>query len=183
MPRLKALSVATGGDQVWVVADTVKEMQPNLLRLDPGNGRVLDEVLVPWASVAGLAVGAGAVWISDPYAGAVWRVDPGPRAMQQTVAAELGVDSVAADGHSVWASNSVTGTVSRIDPATNRVTATVAIGGTPRSVALGAGRVWVAVAGGDRNAAAALPSGATLRPLVNEGCTKPLTARARRLTC
>ena len=77
------------------------------------------------------------------------------------------------------AANSVTGTVSRIDPATKRVIATVSLGGTPRSVALGAGRVWVAVAGGDR-AAAGLPPGASVRPLETEGCGKPLTASGAR---
>ena len=178
-PRLKAVFVAAGADQVWVVAETRTERQSNLLRLDPDDGRVIDRVRVQWASAASLAIGAGAVWVTDPYAGLVWRIDLGPQAMQQSVQVDLGVDSVTADTRSVWAANSVTGTVSRIDPATKRVIATVSLGGTPRSVALGAGRVWVAVAGGDR-AAAGLPPGASVRPLETEGCGKPLTASGAR---
>jgi branched-chain amino acid transport system substrate-binding protein len=118
---------------------------------------------VPWASASSLAVGAGAVWVADPYAGVVWRIDPGPQPIQRTVAVEFGVDSVAADGRSVWAADSVTGSVNRIDPRTNRVSVRIVVGATPRAVALGAGRVWVAVAGGGTPGGA--PRAARLPPL------------------
>ena len=140
-PVADAVFVAAGGGQVWAVTDK------RLLRIDPASGRVLARIRVPWASVGSLAVGAGAVWLTDPYAGVVWRIDPGPRPVERTVVVDFGVDGVAADARSVWVSDSVTGRVSRIDPATNRVRAAIALGATPRAVALGAGRVWVAVAG------------------------------------
>ena len=98
--------------------------------------------------------------MTDPFTGLVWRIDPGPRTMQQTINVDLGVDSVAAAARSVWAADGVTGTLSRIDPVDQAGHGNGRARGTPRSVAIGAGRVWVAVAGGDRAAAGPLPPGA-----------------------
>ena len=147
--QLDVAYVAAGDGQVWAATGS------HLLRLDPATGAVLDRIRVPWASMSGLAVGAGAVWLTDQYAGVVWRIDPGPRPVQRTIPVEFGVDSLAASADAVWAADSVTGNLSRIDPASNRVRATIALGATPRSVALGDGRVWVAVARGEPAAAAA----------------------------
>ena len=115
---------------------------------------------MPSRSPGQLAIGAGAVWLTDPFAGGVWRVDPGPDAPPpRIVAVDQGVDGIAAGADAVWTSNPQTGTVARIDPATGRVTARVALGGTPRGIALGAGRLWVAVAGGGTSVGRSLAPG------------------------
>ena len=75
-----ALSVASGDGQVWVLVEPPPGERgvSNLLRLDPRSGAVLERVAVPVRSAGQLAVGAGSVWVTDPFAGGVWRIDPGP---------------------------------------------------------------------------------------------------------
>jgi branched-chain amino acid transport system substrate-binding protein len=77
----------------------------------------------------------------------LWRVDPRPVPLEQTIALAPGASDVAYGAGAVWVANRTTGTVSRIDPQTNRVTDTVAVGNTPGRVSTGENSVWVAVAG------------------------------------
>ena len=117
-----------------------------LVRIDPTSNRVTETIRVP-GDLADVAVGAGAVWASDPGEGVVWRVDPGPPVRQRTVPVATGVESLAFGAGSIWAVNPARGTIARIDPSTNLVSKTVNIGGTPRDVAVGDGGVWLSNAG------------------------------------
>jgi len=123
--------------------------KPNLavVRIDPRTNTVATRIKIPSQDLTDIAVGAGAVWVSSPQDGTVWRIDSGPPIRERTVPVEKGVDQLAFGEGSVWAVNSLRGTLSRIDPATNLVSRTMQIQGTPRDVAVGDGRVWVSDAG------------------------------------
>jgi YVTN family beta-propeller protein len=179
LPRLRVGSVATGDGQVWALADRPRG-EPDLVRLDPRTGAIRTRIELPATDFGAIAVGGGAVWLTDAFAGVVWRVDTAGKPVQRTIDVGGGVDSVAFGAGAAWAGNSVTGTVTRIDPATNAVKARVALGNTPRSVAFGGGRVWVSVAGGGGDtvpAAGSLRTGARITPLAERTCGPVVTGR------
>jgi branched-chain amino acid transport system substrate-binding protein len=117
----------------------------------------------------GMAAGAGAVWITAPQDGLLWRVTPdaarsidvGPGARGVTVA----------DGK-VWVANASRGTVTRVDPRTNDADAVIRLGNAPRAVAWDGERLWVSVAAGGGGApardAARAASGAVTAPACGE---------------
>jgi ABC-type branched-subunit amino acid transport system substrate-binding protein len=117
-----------------------------LVRVSPSSNAVTATIRIGSEWLSDIAVGAGAVWVSDGD-GLVWRIDPGRRASQRTIAVAKGVDSLAFGSGSLWAVNPFEGTLSRIDPSTNAVSKTIEIGGTPREVTAGDGSLWVSDAG------------------------------------
>jgi ABC-type branched-subunit amino acid transport system substrate-binding protein/streptogramin lyase len=119
---------------------------PGLVRVDPRTNTVTATIRIGSEGLTDIAVGAGAVWVSDGD-GFVWRIDPGRRAKQRTIAVARGVDSLAFAAGSLWAVNPFEGTLSRIDPSTNVVSKTITIGGTPRAVTADEGSLWVSDAG------------------------------------
>ena len=120
--------------------------RPGLVRVDPRTNAVSATIRIASDGLSDIAVGAGAIWVSDE-GGVVWRIDPGRRTTQRTIALAKGVDSLAVAAGSVWAVNAFAGTLSRIDPSTNEVSKTIAIGGTPRDVTAGEGSLWISDAG------------------------------------
>jgi ABC-type branched-subunit amino acid transport system substrate-binding protein/predicted Ser/Thr protein kinase len=120
--------------------------EPALIRVSPRSNTVTATVRIGSGGLSDIAVGAGAVWVSDG-GGVVWRVDPGRRATQRTIPVAKGVDSLAFGSGFLWAVNPFEGTLSRIDPSTNEVSRTIAIGGTPRDVTAWEGSLWVSDAG------------------------------------
>lgn len=126
---------------VWVAC-----RDGRLVRLDERTRRRLSVTQVA-TSAGGLAVGAGAVWLSDPSENVVWRVDPVTGRATRTVPVPGGPRALAAGYGAIWVVSPETGVVSRIDPRTNEVVARIRAGRAVDSVAIGAGRVWVAVPG------------------------------------
>jgi ABC-type branched-subunit amino acid transport system substrate-binding protein/tetratricopeptide (TPR) repeat protein/streptogramin lyase len=120
--------------------------ETGLVRVSPRSNAVTATIRIGSDGLSDIAVGAGAVWVSDAK-GFVWRIDPGRRATQRTIAVARGVDALAFASGSLWAVNPLEGTLSRIDPSTNEVSKTVRIRGTPRDVTAGDGRLWVSDAG------------------------------------
>ena len=49
------------------------------MRIDPRTNRVAETVPIDSDFLAGIAVGAGAVWVTSPEDGLLWRIEPGPR--------------------------------------------------------------------------------------------------------
>jgi ABC-type branched-subunit amino acid transport system substrate-binding protein/DNA-binding beta-propeller fold protein YncE/predicted Ser/Thr protein kinase len=117
-----------------------------LVRVSPSSNAVTATIRIGSEGLSDIAVGADAVWVSDGE-GFVWRIDPGRRAKQRTIAVGKGIDSLAFGSGFLWAVNPFEGTLSRIDPSTNEVSKTIAIGGTPRDVAADEGSLWVSDAG------------------------------------
>jgi DNA-binding SARP family transcriptional activator/ABC-type branched-subunit amino acid transport system substrate-binding protein len=164
VPGLRALSIAAGDGEVWVVDDRGEVVAIDTRENAPGR-RI--EIA---GDLATLAVGAGAVWVTDPVGGSVWRVEPEPKLRLRTIPLAIGVSGIAFGAGAVWATNEVTGEIYRIDPRTYR-SRVVYRTPSPRGVAVSGGTVWAAAAppppdGGE------LPASAC-RPLVYGGPGEP----------
>jgi len=107
-----------------------------------GDGHVIAQVPTS-GRPAGIAVGEGAVWITDSVSGTLLRVDPDKNLIVDQINVGAGSSGVAVGAGSVWVSNSDGGTVSEVNPGTDTVVATIRVGNGPSSLAYGAGRVWV----------------------------------------
>jgi len=98
-------------------------------------------------STAGeLAVGDGAVWVTNAYPGGGTRIDPATNQVTATIpgqAEDYAPFVVAGDG-GVWLSNFGYNTVTRADPATGTVAATIHVGAAPSGMAFTPGALWVA---------------------------------------
>src|SRR6266511_976826 len=98
------------------------------------------------ASPSRVAIGAGAVWVTNFEDRTVSRVDPDTHEVQQTIQVGSGPTGVAVGNSAVWVANNLDGTLSRIDPETNAgVQLPVANGAS--AVAYGEGSLWVANSG------------------------------------
>ena len=138
-------AVAVGAEGVWVVRGDSAVTQINPVTNRPGQ-----TIRVAATTLAGIALGAGSVWASDPIDGTVWRIEPGLRPVTRTVSVSPGTVDIAFGGGRVWTTSFIDGTSSRIDPATNAVGLTRSFAGTPQGVVVAGGTVWVSVAGGSR---------------------------------
>jgi ABC-type branched-subunit amino acid transport system substrate-binding protein/streptogramin lyase len=139
------VEIAAGPDGVlWGMT---RPPEAGLVRVSPRSNKVTATIRLGSEGLSDIAVGAGAVWVSDGEEGVIWRIDPGRRATRRTIPVAKGVDSLAFASGSLWAVNPFAGTLSRIDPSTNEVAETIAIGGTPRDVTAGEGSLWVSDAG------------------------------------
>jgi YVTN family beta-propeller protein len=94
--------------------------------------------------ISDLAVDRGGVWVTDPNADTVERIDAASRRVTETVRVGRTPVAVAVGGGSVWVANARDKTVTRIDPLTTDLT-TIPVGGTPHRIAFGASGVWVTV--------------------------------------
>jgi virginiamycin B lyase len=148
-----AQGLAFGDGSLWIASGD------RLVRVDPSDDRVLASVpIAPGDSgPAGVAVGAGAVWVPVAVPGSVWRIDPASNKvvakipLGESLAGFIGV--TATDG-AVWVSSGEQqdgrrgGILMRIDPHRNRVTARVPLPTVPSDVAAERDSVWVAMTDG-----------------------------------
>ena len=144
---LSVSAVASGAEGTWAIENTDIG---KIAQLTPDRDRAVRHILVsaPQATpLSSIAVGAGAVWVTDPQSGLLWRIDPGPVQAERTIALAPGASDVAYGAGAVWVANGASGTVSRVDPRTDQVTDTIAVGNTPGRLMVGDGSVWVTVAG------------------------------------
>jgi len=136
-------SVAAQGNAVWVAPSNGL-----LTRLDALTGAVRGQV-DPNASPSGIAVGEGAVWLTDSEPDSetnnVIRVDP--TGLVKSIPVGNGPSAIAAGDGGVWVVDALDEAVVRIDPDTWSVTATIPVGRSPAGVAVGGGSVWVANSG------------------------------------
>ena len=95
------------------------------------------------ASPTNVALGDGAVWVTNAADSTVDRIDPDTGTVRQTIRVGKGPDDLASGAGSVWVTNGLAGTVSRIDAAANDVVDTIAVGSGPSGIAVGLGAVWV----------------------------------------
>jgi YVTN family beta-propeller protein len=130
-------TVAVGRDAVWVGTDWGL-----LKRVDP-SGSVIATV-DPGTSPTAIAEGAGAVWVGDPRAKNVARVDSATNlASISPIPVGNGPRAVAVGADAIWVALRDDDAVVRIDPDTNAVTATIGVGRSPTDVEVGYGAVWV----------------------------------------
>ncbi len=137
------VAMALGFESLWV-----SEYRPNqLVRVGAeAPYAVLATVALPFEpSPKGLAAGSGAIWLTNPAAGRLLRIDPASNRIAQTIRVGRYPTAVAWGAGSVWVANNDDGTVSRVDPRRGRVLATIRVGPRPTAIAVGAGGIWVAV--------------------------------------
>jgi virginiamycin B lyase len=112
------------------------------------------------AGPAGVAVGAGAVWVPVAVPGALWGIDPatdkttskislgGPLSGSISVSAATDTVWVACCGRSSTGASTSGGRLLRIDPRRKRVVADIALNASPVALAADTAAAWVATAGG-----------------------------------
>jgi DNA-binding SARP family transcriptional activator len=122
--------------------------------IDPANNRLVDAIpleprpLATTLNPQGIAVGYGAVWVTDGGQQTLIRIDPKKHTIVQTIGIGADVRALAVGFGSLWIADGNSAAVTRIDPRTNRVTATIPLGntdGVPNNafaIAAGAGSVW-----------------------------------------
>ncbi len=152
---LQARAVAAGDAGVWVLG-----IDGTIARIDRRTNRIAARGRIGASTVASVAVGGGAAWVSAPGDGVIWRIDPGPRLVMRTIDVGAGVGDLSFGAGSLWAANPLRGTVVRVEPDANRVTREVRLGGSPRAVSAGAEGVWVSVTGDRERDSAAASAGA-----------------------
>jgi DNA-binding SARP family transcriptional activator/ABC-type transport system substrate-binding protein len=93
---------------------------------------------------AGMAAGAGALWVSDAANDRVLRLDPQTHRIEDRIPVGRNPSGIVASSRSVWVANTGGRTVSQILPDSGAVVATVPVGNAPVAIASGAGAIWVA---------------------------------------
>ncbi len=136
--------LAADSRDLWVVNGAPFFRRGTLTRIDLATGRLRGEPILLGRAPAGIAIGAGSVWVADALANTVTRIDRRSGRTLATIRVGRNPYGVAFGAGSVWVTNTDDGTVSRIDPATDDVLATVRVGHNPYGVAYGRRLVWVA---------------------------------------
>lgn len=138
--------VVVDGRSVWVANrgdDTVSKVDVK--------SRTVVATRSPDISIAGLAAGAGGLWVGDTRRQKLVRLDPdlqggnrtaqvGP-AEQDTIGSSI-ANPVAVGEGAVWVGRGY-GALARVDPRTVEVVDDVPVGNDPVAAATGAGAVWV----------------------------------------
>jgi DNA-binding SARP family transcriptional activator/DNA-binding beta-propeller fold protein YncE len=147
---VSAENIAAGEGEIWVTEGST------IAQIDPSSNRVSRRIELEVDTLSGLTVGAGAVWVTDPFGGKVWRVSVEPSLVKQSIPLQTWVAAITFADGVVWAANEIADEVYRIDPRTND--ASVASGiSAPRSIDAADGSVWVTAAA-PPSSDAALPS-------------------------
>lgn len=135
------MDIALGYGSVWVPG------AGTLTRLDPTTGDTVASIRVPGSSdYRSVAIGEGAVWVTDSGQEALFRVDPGSNELVATVRIEGPVLRVATGGGYVWVTvpTDGRGLLVRVDPATNGVSGDpIQVGVGPGNISYLGGYLWV----------------------------------------
>jgi peptide/nickel transport system substrate-binding protein len=120
------------------------EIEPNSIGLlDSESGEVV-ETLGLEARPGTVAASADAVWVTNPDAGTVTRIDPNEQAVVDSIQVGENPTGIAVGFDVVWVVESGGPSVSRISPGTNAVVGdAIGVGNGPASIAVGEGAVWV----------------------------------------
>ena len=142
-----ALAVAATRDRAWILT-----ADRTLLPVAEAGSTVGVPLDVPGSDSAALAVGGGAVWVSDPASGSVTRVDPRAPGAARTVSIGAGVGPLAFGNGVLWVVDGPRRRVLRLDPETAAVTGELKLAGIPRDIAVTDRDVWVSVGSGATSA-------------------------------
>ncbi len=114
--------------------------------VDPSNGRLVADTGVG-ATPSHVAVGDGAIWVTNTDGHSVSKIDPATRSTEDTIEVGSSPSGITTGNGAVWVADALDGTVSRIDPDTNTVVQKIDVGNGPVGVLYAAGSVWVANTG------------------------------------
>lgn len=146
------LSTVGGGEQTQ--GDTTWPLG-SVCRIDPETNHEVAKIPVGWGSDA-IAVGEGAVWVTNDEDGTLMRIDPKTNQVVATIpiAAISGnkrAFSMAVGESDLWIASGSTKkseneiTITRVDPKTDKIVAAIPITGARYGfVATGEGSIWVA---------------------------------------
>jgi streptogramin lyase len=137
--RTTLFGLAVGEGAVWAIGDALDH---RLFKIAPRSGRLLATFDLPIRPQR-IAVGEGAIWITDAIHDEVVKIDPSGGRVLLRIATGRGTDGVAVGSGSVWVACALDGEVERIDPAGGRIVARIAVGAGLRELAAGRGAVWV----------------------------------------
>ena len=138
-------TLAAGAEGVWFLSWTDRAVR----RIDPATNRVAERIPVDSAALSGIAVGGGAVWVTSPYDGRLWRITPGKPARRRPIGVGGLPYFVSYGDGAAWTADYRDGVLARVDAGTDTVTRRVRIEAA-QALAAGAGSAWVSVAGGTR---------------------------------
>jgi predicted Ser/Thr protein kinase len=135
------VAVATGAGAVWVAvrnASDADHSPESIVRIDPSTG-IQKEIPVP-DGVQDLAVGEGAVWVTNRFANTVTkiRVSDG---RQFRVPVGAGPKGIAVGEGAVWVASSLDDEITRINPSSLQ-TRHIPLEAIPERLTVGGGSVW-----------------------------------------
>jgi YVTN family beta-propeller protein len=137
--------LAVGEGAVWAtVADVLYRIDP----ARPGAARRIS-ALGRGGLLAGVAVGAGALWIVDSTRRTLIRLDPVSSRATAVIPLPSSADGVAVGEGAVWVPSIQGESVFKISPNLERVVRAIHVEGVGTGVADGAGSVWVTAPGRD----------------------------------
>ena len=136
------LRLAVGPRTVWATS----AVDGTLTGIDPHTKRVVSKIQVG-KGVSGVTIGAGSVWVSNPRAGTVLRLDPTGKV---TARLHLGGSpgAVVSGGGRIWVADEDGAGVTAIDgPKARVIRRGLAPHAAPLRLAVGAGGLWVSSTG------------------------------------
>ncbi len=139
-------SIAVDFGSVWAVV-SFDQPERTLARFDARTGKLLAQIALP-AGGAGVAVADGAIWVTSPIQGEVFRVDPATDTVTATVETGGQPRFIAADAKALWILDQ-SGAVQRIDTGSATSVASIPLGHRfgGGDIAVGGGSVWVSLHG------------------------------------
>jgi YVTN family beta-propeller protein len=140
--------VATGEKALWVGVRKQPESRrdgygESLVRIDPSISPPGQQAIPMPGGVGDVAVGEGAVWVTNTFSGSVTRVDPNNLKDTRRIRVGPVPNGVAVGEGGVWVALGRGKAVARVNPRTRKRTSTIALGVAPTRVAVGGGSVWV----------------------------------------
>jgi YVTN family beta-propeller protein len=124
-------------------AEASSEIAPNSIGvLDPQSGEVTATVGLE-DRPGSVAASADAVWVTQPDAGIVTRIDQEEQEIRDSIPVGEDPTGIAVGFNGVWVVESGGPSVSRINADTGQVVDTIEVGNGPAEVAVGEGSVWV----------------------------------------
>ena len=135
------LRVAASGAEAWVVS----EADGSLTRLDySGSGPVQRERRVLGAALAGVAFGAGELWVTEPRQGLLLRVDPGSDRVSERIEVGGHPGAVVYGRNRVWVADEEGAGITAVNAVSGKVFRRgIAPHAAPLRLAVGAGGLWV----------------------------------------
>jgi streptogramin lyase len=136
-------SIGAGEGGVWLVLDGQGCKACRLAKVKPGPMSVTAEVSID-AGAAGVRVGEGSVWVTNPDRDEVQQIDPRSEEVVGTYPVGGSPRFLAVGEGGVWTLNQVDGSITRIDPETGEEVATIPaeIVGGGGDMTAGGGGVW-----------------------------------------
>jgi DNA-binding SARP family transcriptional activator/ABC-type branched-subunit amino acid transport system substrate-binding protein len=169
IPDLSGQGIAAAGQTIWVRLD--QSGPTSFERIDVRTdraGKPLQTPAIALNAPTSFALGDGALWLPDTYAGLLYRATSGNPPVLRAAPVGVGVSSVAFAGGSVWAGDEIHDTLTRVDAATDRILRVLPVP-SPQALAATPTGVWV---GSGPAPAATLPQ-SNCGPLAYGGPGRP----------